>query len=340
MLNDARVVKMNEPILKMHWERFKAHVDLDVAIAVKLLLPFTESPIDQLFFLSEGCANTNYKVTFKNNRAPVVIRIYMREKSALRLEVDIHRLVENEIPVPKHFYSDDQCKIYEYPYAIMEWIDGTLMREVILSEDKKAISECAYEAGKYLNELRKIKFNQGGFFQENLRIRPFGKEEKYLPYVLNLLQDKGVRNDLDAHLHHDVSELVNTYSKLLPDENEANLTHADYDPANIMVKLVNGNWKIVAILDWEFSYAGTYLLDIGMMLRYSHKLPICYESRFIAGLTETGLPLPLDWKKQAKLMDLLCLLQLVHCNSFAERPKMNRDVVSLIADTVKNWGFF
>jgi hypothetical protein len=82
------------------------------------------------------------------------------------------------------------------------------------------------------------------------------------------------------------------------------------------------------------------LLDIGMMLRYSHKLPPCYESGFISGITKTGPPLPSEWKKQAKLMDLLCLLQLVHCNPFAERTKMNRDVVSLISDTVKNWDSF
>ena len=121
---------------------------------------------------------------------------------------------------------------------------------------------------------------------------------------------------------------------------EANLTHADYDPANMLVKMVNGEYKIAAILDWEFSFAGTYLLDIGTMLRYAHKLPICYEKNFIKGIESLGSPLPSKWKKKAKLMDLLCLLQLIHSNPLAERPKLNRDVVSLIADTVKYWDSF
>lgn len=331
---------MNEQVLKLHWERFKAHVDLNITIATRLLSPVTDESIDQLFLLSEGCANTNYKVTFKNNRAPVVIRIYVREKSALQREIDIHRLVENKITVPKYLYTDDQCTIYEHPYAIIEWIDGKLMREVILSKDEKAISECSYEAGQYLNELRKIKFNQGGFFEKNLKIRPFNKEEKYLPFVLNLLKDEIVRENLDTDLHSAVSNLVHTYANLLPDEEDANLTHGDYDPANIMVVQVNGKWKIAAILDWEFFFAGTYLLDIGTMLRYSHRLPPYYEKAFIEGVTAAGSSLPITWKKQAKLMDLLCLLQLVHYNPYSERPKMNRDVVSLIADTVKNWGGF
>lgn len=331
---------MNEPPLKLHWERFKAHVDLDINTAAKLLFPHEKSPIDRLTLLSEGCANTNYKVTFKNNNPPVVIRIYVREKSALSRELAIHQLVADKIPVPVYFYADSGCEHYPYPYAIIEWIDGVLMREVILKKNEQAIKECVFEAGKYLNQLRQIKFSRGGFFQEGLKVRPFNETEKYLPYVLNLLKDRVVIESLGRTLLDRVSDLVRQYSILLPDETEANLTHADYDPANIMVKRCHGKWKIAAILDWEFAFAGTYLLDVGMMLRYGHRLPACYEQQFIAGIEANGFRLPKDWKKQAKLMDLLCLLQLAHYNPFVQRPKMNRDVVSLIEDTVKNWNFF
>src|SRR5437763_1521897 len=118
---------MNVPILKSHWERFKAHVDLDIATATQLLTPYTNHNIDELVLLSEGCANTNYKVTFKNNQSPVVIRIYMRDKSALPCEIAIHQLVADKIPVPAHLYSNDQCTDFAYPYAVMEWVDGILM---------------------------------------------------------------------------------------------------------------------------------------------------------------------------------------------------------------------
>ncbi len=123
----------------------------------------------------------------------------------------------------------------------------------------------------------------------------------------------------------------------MPDKNNANLTHADYDPANILVRQIGDKWKIAAILDWEFALASTYLLDMGMMLRYSHRLPDYYEESFIAGIQSKGFQLPSQWKKQAKLMDLLCLLQLTQFNPVAERPNLNRDVVSLIADSVNNW---
>lgn len=331
---------MDVPILKSHWERFKAHVDLDIATATHLLAPYTKDIIDQLVLLSEGCANTNYKVTFKNNRLPVVIRIYMREKSALSREIAIHKLVADKIPVPVHLYSNDECIDYPYPYSIMEWVNGTLMREVILKKNEEAITSCAYEAGLYLNIMRQLKLSHGGFFQNGLTIRPFNNDEEYLPYVLNLLKDPIVKESLGNDLLNAVSYLVNTNATLLPDDHNANLTHADYDPANILVTQVDGKWKIAAILDWEFAYAGTYLLDIGLALRYSHRIPAYYENSFIAGIQANGFQLPTTWKKQAKLMDLLCLLQLAHYNPITERPKLNRDVVSLITDIVHNWSSF
>jgi len=329
---------MDEPILKIHWERYTAHIDLDQATASTLLYPYTKEPIKQLSLLSEGCANTNYKVTFKNNTLPVVIRIYVREKSALNREIGIHKLVKDKIPVLQHLYTDDSCTAYPYPYSVLEWVDGRLMRDVILQE--KEISECALDAGRYLSELRDIRFSQGGFFQENLLIRPFNPEEEYFPYVLMLLQDEIVKTSLGSDLLNEVINLVKANHHLLPEEKDASLTHADYDPANMLVKQEQGVWKISAILDWEFCFAGTYLLDIGMMLRYSHKLPPCFEKNFILGIEKFSEPLPLNWKKQAKLMDLLCLLQLAHYNPPSERPKMNSDVVSLIASTVTQWGSF
>lgn len=328
------------PVLKVNWERSKTHAELDVATAAKILAPIITDSIAELTLLSNGCANTHYKVTFKNNRPPVVIRIYLRDKLAPQREMAIQQLIANKVPVPRVFYIDDTCTIYPHPYAITEWINGILMRDLILAQDEKAIRESAYAAGMYLNELRQVKFAQAGFFTADLSIRPFTPEEAYLPYMLNLLQDTTVQQALDPILKESVIKLVTSHSNILIAGNEINLSHADYDPANILIKLEQDQWKIAAILDWEFSSATTYLLDIGQMLRYAHRLPSYYENSFIAGIIEHGAPLPTNWKKQTKLMDLLCLLQLLQTNPSRVRPKANRDVVSLITDTVKNWSAF
>lgn len=331
---------MHEPILKLHWERLTTHVDIDNEIAKKLLLLFTQDAIAEVRLLSEGCANTNYKVSFLTSRPPVMLRIYVRERSALEREIALHNLVLGTVPVPRFLFSDERCAIFPHPYAIIEWIDGILMRELILRGNEQAIAECAFEAGLYLSKLRAIRFAKGGFFQDKLKVRPFTPDERYEPFVRSMLEDKAVKTSLGAKLHQAAQQFFADNLDLIPQEDNANLTHGDYDPANMLVKEVNGHWHIAAILDWEFSFAGTYLLDIGLMLRYSHKLPNCYEKNFILGIESTGEALPSSWKKKAKLMDLMCLLQLAHYNPPNQRPNLNRDVVALIKNTLENWYSF
>ncbi len=97
---------------------------------------------------------------------------------------------------------------------------------------------------------------------------------------------------------------------------------------------------MVAVLDWEFSFSGSYLLDMGIFLRYSHKLPKLYEAYFIKGLISEGHSLPKHWKKSAKLMDILCLLSLLDQNSKKEQPNVTTDVVSLIQNTQNHWHLY
>jgi aminoglycoside phosphotransferase (APT) family kinase protein len=328
---------MQEPILKSHWERFKAHFDLSLSTATMLLEPYTTDQIDEIKILSEGCANSNFKITFKNHKQPIVLRIYMREARALSVEIYIHTLVKDTIPLPKILYSNTQCQLIPYSYALMEWVDGELMRNVLLTGDENAISECAYEAGKYLSQLSKIVLPHSGFFDAHLNVRPFSPEEEYQKFIVTILNNDSVKSDLGNDLVRQIHELASTHGSLLSNDNTANLTHADYDPANILVKKIHGSWKISAILDWEFAFSGTYLLDMGIMLRYSHKLPACYEKQFIAGLTTSGIALHATWKQQCKLMDMLCLLQLIHYNPRATRPNLNKDVKSLIQYTLDHW---
>lgn len=324
-------------VLKTGWERFKTHVPLDITTAEKLLRPFTQNKIAQLHLCSEGLANTNYKVTFTSHHPPIVLRIYMREHSACQRELALHTLLKGKLPIAQILHADDSCSIIPYPFAVMEWVDGVLMREVVLSGEGDAIHRCAFEAGKYLAILREITFPQGGFFQEGLKIRPFNQDERYLPFCRALLEKPEVKNSLGDQLCEAVYQLTEIYAHFCPDENNANLTHGDYDPANILVKQIHQQWKITAILDWEFSFSCSYLLDMGMFLRYSHRLPSGYEKNFQAGIETTSGPLPAHWKKSAKLTDIICLLSLIYWNPKEKSPNLHHDVVSLIQDTLKNW---
>ena len=54
----------HEPILKINWERYRAHFTIDKVTLKKLLQPYSSSEVANVKLLSEGCANSNYKVEF------------------------------------------------------------------------------------------------------------------------------------------------------------------------------------------------------------------------------------------------------------------------------------
>jgi Ser/Thr protein kinase RdoA (MazF antagonist) len=326
-------------LLKLQWERYQFHFELDLNTAQKLLMPYCHHSIQKLTLLSDGCANSNYKVEFTNGQ-PLVIRIYMRENCSLSREVMLHQYLSDKVPIPQILYHDDSCQVIRHPFAVMEFVDGELMRDIILGSNNDDIAHCAFSAGFHLNKLRQIKFTQCGFLQNNLEIRPFSHDEQYLPLARACLSKAHVQESLGPQLCEHLSQLLETYQQYLPSKYEANLTHGDFDPSNILVNKANGQYQVAAILDWEFTFSCTYFLDMGMFLRYSHHLPCEYATNFIAGLNAEGNILPPYWQISTKLMDLINLLHLLVFNRKIERPKLNDDVVSLIGHTVTNWGQF
>jgi aminoglycoside phosphotransferase (APT) family kinase protein len=136
---------------------------------------------------------------------------------------------------------------------VTEWSEGVLMREVLVTEEEQAIKECAFCAGETLDILRKVKLSPAGFFRNDLSIQPFKREEKYLPFALKHLQDPIVQESLKPEVLKELKAIIQQFKQFLPSTKEANLTHADFDPANILVKKKDNQWKITAFLDWEFA---------------------------------------------------------------------------------------
>lgn len=82
----------HEPILKTNWERYRVHFTIDNATLKRLLQPYSNSKVTNVTLLSEGCANSNYKIEFITEQ-PVVLRIYLREKDSLAREMALHKLL-------------------------------------------------------------------------------------------------------------------------------------------------------------------------------------------------------------------------------------------------------
>jgi aminoglycoside phosphotransferase (APT) family kinase protein len=81
------------------------------------------------------------------------------------------------------------------------------------------------------------------------------------------------------------------------------LLHSDFNPKNILVR----DSAVVAVLDWEFAFAGTPLFDIGNMLRFSDGYPPAYVDGFVAGFRAGGGHLPARWREITEALDLFAL---------------------------------
>lgn len=321
-------------ILKLNWERGGSFVKLSQKEVESALADYTSHKLSSFELLSKGCMNTNYKIALSNNTT-VVLRVYTRDPGCLSREYNIHEIIQEKIPVPRFLHRNNDSKILSHPFAIIEYAEGILFRDLILENPQKAIESCSYQAGMILTQMASFQFKEAGFFEDDLKIKPFDKSEEIFTYITAALSNPHIIDYFGQEL---TKKLLTSIEKYHPVINELsqhkNLTHADYDPTNILVKKENNEWQISAILDWEFALSSTYYMDIGLMLRFAHHLLSPFQSSFIQGINE-GNPslLAPDWEIRAKLVDLLNLLSLCLSSSLHSRPRMFKDIKEILIYT-------
>jgi fructokinase len=66
-----------------------------------------------------------------------------------------------------------------------------------------------------------------------------------------------------------------------------------------------------AVLDWEFTFAGSPLVDLGNALRFTEDETPAYAEGLVAGFAAAGGSLPPGWRRQAELLDGFALLELL-----------------------------
>lgn len=323
-------------ILKANWERYRSPVVLSCEQIRDAISPFSTERITDMRILPDGCANTNYKILFAN-KSSVVMRIYTRQASALGRERAIHKILEDKIPTAKLLFCDETAFRLSYPFAIFSYVDGISLRDLIFSGDENAITSCYFDAGRMLALLSEVRFAEGGFFENDLTIRPFSQKDAYFNFAMALLKSPTIKRDFGLELIRRVQKLIDKAQELLPKNTCGFLTHGDFDPSNIMVMKIKDSWQITGILDWEFALASSYFSDIGQMLRYSHFLSQDYTTAFVDGMRHQGLQLSPDWQQRARITDLLSLLKLAHLSPKHVRPNLNNDVKRLITNTVDQW---
>lgn len=277
--------------------------------------------------IAGGCANLNIKILLEDDKYPLILRIYLRDKDAAYREKKLAELLKKTVPVPLTHYIGE---LDGYHFAITEFMPGISLRDFFLGNAPYNISEVMYEVGVILSRITGYQFSQTGFFDKDLNISLPVSSDDYLIFSENCLRDETVLSVLAPEMIFNISQALGRYAQLLPGKNEKHLVHADFDPANILVHKTDGVWKVSGILDWEFAFSGSVLCDVANMLRYAYKMQAEFQSSFLDGLRSHGVILPENWPITVDLLNLSALLDCLRRSDPKRQPNQCADIRELI----------
>jgi Ser/Thr protein kinase RdoA (MazF antagonist) len=311
---------------KSNWEKSETNHQLPEGIVSKMVnLAYPDKKLESYELIAGGCANLNIKIQLEGNKDLLILRIYLRDKDAAHRERNIGNLLKDNIPVPEIYYIGE---VDNYCFAFIKFMPGMELRKLLLGKEAYDLDSIMYEVGELLTKFASHKFTKAGFFDQNLEVIEELSHDSLRKFSLLCLENIAVQKYLSAEIIAKIKSLL--MSMPIAKDTNVNLVHADFDPANIFVSEIDGKWKVSAILDWEFSYAGSWLNDVANILRYSHEMPKAFEKSFLKGVEDSGLKLPKDWRGVVNEYNLASLLDSMTRHDLESLPNIREDICNLI----------
>jgi aminoglycoside phosphotransferase (APT) family kinase protein len=309
------------------WGRYRDVLALSPAEASALL---GEAVLDVRLF-SGGRRNSNYRLTLAGRTEPLVLRLHTADPTACLREQRLMQLVRDDVPVPRILRTAPAAAP---PWTLMSFVEGERMDLALNGASPAATRRMTRAAGGALARIHQVTFFSAGFLDEHLQVREtLGPEYRWHTMLRRMLEHDALRTNLGPNLAEQLRGLVDD-NEGLEDALASGgpcLSHSDYKPWNLLVR----DAGLAAVLDWEFAFAAAPLNDIGNFLRYSARYVAEYEAGFIDGYLEAGGKLPADWRRLARLVDLINLFD------FVSRPdpsgSVRRDVKSLLEATLRDY---
>lgn len=312
--------------MEKHWERTLPFIEIDYNSIYKLFKDIVEiDDIDSVKRVNEGCRTSNYIVKCKNN-IQYLLKITNTNEQILKSEINLIELVKNVIPVQK-IYKVSKDK--EIQYTIYEYIDGETISSYV-NKGNMLTDSIIKSVAVSLGKLHNIKFNEVGFFNENLDIHKKGIP--ILDYYKLCINDI-VEERLGKERIENIFKIINNnIEELMKLDKEPRLVHGDFQGTNILIKnnLVNG------IIDWEFSMSGHPIADIGQFFRYDEYFNDNLINIFKDEYNKVSeYKLSENWYKIGKIRDLINLIKLIDTEQYM--PNKHKKIKQIIDKIIRNY---
>ncbi|SDE95030.1 Phosphotransferase enzyme family protein [Paenibacillus sp. cl6col] len=324
--------------MKEEWERSSKssmHIEYE-ALNSMISQVFRGKRLTKAERTQTGLSNGTYKVEIEGTTTPYFLRIFAGGSDEASKEKAIAERLRGVVPVADYIYLDVSRKLIEYDWAIIEWKEGVLLRDLLHRGDERQIAKVAESVGSVLARIHCHTFECPGFFAGDLTIStPFNMDENEFISFISESLDRGKTGEwLGAEATEKVRLFCESHRSLISEIHEPPvLVHSDFNGLNLLVIERPDGFEVSAVLDWEFAFSGRRYVDIGNMLRYEHDNSL-FERHFIKAYRGSGGFLHENWVLLSKLEDLIALCDLLN-RSTSEMPNRIADVRQLIIKTVQ-----
>jgi aminoglycoside phosphotransferase (APT) family kinase protein len=294
---------------------------------------FPHRSVSDLEVLQGGLINTNVKVSFESQE-PVVLRLYRDGADVCKKEVALHNLVSQMVKVPRILHADPDPP----SFAVLEFVEGITFQQLTRTGDLKAIHQASTSVGETLASIGRFQFSTCGRLLVDNGELIVGDKYVAGPNPITKLLDQFLTSPVCAgRLGRELSERTYLFTRecsgMLPDlEERPTLVHSDFGNRNILVHEKGGRWQVAAVLDWEFAFSGSPLLDVGHFLRYERMNNLLREPHFSRAYVENGGVLPDNWREIARVIDLTALVQILTIENLPTDVEL--ELIELITATV------
>jgi len=292
------------------WVRREPRRELPPALIARMLeIALPRARISRAQPLAEGLRNSNLKLLLESGE-PLVLRVYEHDPALCPKEVDLLRFLRGSVPVPEVIHAEPRPPDALPPFVVMRFVEGITFRELRRTGNRAAIAQAAGSAGERLAAIHRTGLPNPGWLGPGLKVgAPLLEGPNPMPRFVDLcLASAYLRARVPAALCDQIHALMwSVAPEMAQFASQAHLVHGDFNKRNVLVREMGGRWSVAAIVDWEFAVSSTPLADFGAFLRYERASRPLAEPCFSAGYLRAGGSLRPDWRRLARLTDLVAL---------------------------------
>ena len=289
--------------------------------------------------MSGGFNNFNYLATLADGER-CVLRL-RHDARSLRIEADLLEtiaILAPDVPAPRMVWRGSEPLPGGFAAIATSFSDGQLLSEAEDQADLRAQRAMCEQVATVAARIHQLDLGATGLFAEDFKISP--RLSNHADWALDYLSDcfgsPLFRRRVGLARVERLSACVRSHRSFFQPSRTQQLCHGDFNQKNLLVnRRPGGGIQLSAVLDWEFSLAGSGMIDVGNFLRFETEARAVDEAWFMAAYRGAGGVLDEAWRDQARFLDLLALCSFL--NDVRERPRTFITAMGLIDQTIAHY---